>query len=148
MNDATRLRIRRELAELMGYFVEPVAVKMPGFRGSVKMPGFRGYGLRKPGSDLYTYLSFGSETEDEAWQCVPDPFTSHADCAALVEWLAEQEIAVLERFGRELSHALDLEHEIDNSELQHYHLLEFLASPLEARVLAACAALGISTGDE
>lgn len=123
MNDATKLRIRRDLAERMGYVLASIDKK---------------YGLKLESGLRYTQWR---ETENDAWDDAPDPFTSHADAAALVEWLAEQTMFIQERFHGALV-----------ARIAQYGIapgaLEYLTSPLEARVLAACEALGISTGDE
>lgn len=124
MNDATKFRIRRELAERMSYLVLPTA------------------------SDLFT-LCFpsgepvgGASWPDPAdvWSEPPDPFTDHADCAALVEWLAGQGDIPWGDFITEILFNTDQD--------DKYSSRQLLTSPLETRVLAACAALGISTGDE
>lgn len=131
MNDATKFRIRRELAERMGWTVKE-------FKHSFELCWPDGTFLQNPFGDSYP-ASFTSESD--AWQYAPDPFTDHADCAALVTWLAGQEHYVQEQFHGALV-----------ARIAQYGMvpgaLEYLTSPLETRVLAACAALGISTGDE
>lgn len=134
MNDATRLRTRRELAERMGYFVAT---------------GNGAFWLCFPSGE--SVGGGGWATEEDAWSDAPDPFTSHADCAALVEWLAVQGEAIQHKFVTCLMGALTGEgwHMVSRgSGMSVHHIMKVLTSPLEARVLAACAALGISTGDK
>lgn len=131
MNDATRLRIRRELAERMGFLLLPTD------------------------SDSFT-LCFpsgepvgGASWPDPAdvWSDAPDPFTDHEDAAALVEWLAANDYK--SAFGDELLKATGIRDRFLGDRFPaEFHIADLLTSPLEARVLAACAALGISTGDE
>lgn len=134
MNNATRLRIRRELAERMGYFVTA---------------GNGAFWLCLPSGE--SVGGGGWATEEDTWDDAPDPFTDHADCAALVEWLAGQGEAIHRKFVTCLMDALTGEgwHMVSReSGMSVHHIMKVLTSPLEARVLAACEALGISTGDE
>lgn len=124
MNDATKLRIRRELAERMGYRYK---------------------------ADNHWQLQWIHPVTGGGGE-LSDPFTNHTDCAALVEWLAAND----RRYGQFddalLELVIGLEPTIDPASnylsTGEQYRRKFLTSPLETRVLAACAALGIDTGDE
>lgn len=130
MNDATRLRTRRELAERMGYFVAT---------------GNGAFWLCFPSGE--SVGGGGWATEEDTWSDAPDPFTDHADNAALVEWLCANDYK--SAFGDELLKVMGIRDKFLGDRFPaEFHIADLLTSPLEARVLAACAALGISTGDE
>lgn len=70
-----------------------------------------------------------------------------ADCAALVEWLCANDYK--SAFGDALLKAIGIRDKFLGDRFPaEFHIADLLTSPLEARVLAACAALGISTEDE
>ena len=129
MNYATKLRIRRELAERMGYFVTA---------------GNGAFWLCLPSGE--SVGGGGWATEEDTWSDAPDPFTSPADCAALVEWLAANDYK--SAFGDELLKATGIRDRFLGDRFPaEFHITDLLTSPLETRVLAACAALDISTED-
>jgi len=135
MNDATKRRIRRELAERMHPNAEVYLAESECW--VVSADG------RRPG-DAW------EEGDTVELRCF-NPFTNHADCAALVEWLAGQNEAIQHKFVTCLMDALTGEgwHMVSRgSGMSVHHIMKVLASPLEVRVLAACAALGIDTSDQ
>jgi len=151
MNDATRLRIRRELAERMGthfWFTD----------SHPEHSGTRWLTTREKMATACRQYPTIHETGEELpidWKLsdVPDPFTNHADCAALVEWLAADDqrwfifirklIKLIDWPTQSPEAMTDATFDKIASEVRY-----LMTSPLPVRVLAACAALGIDTSDQ
>ncbi len=112
-------------------------------------------GMRKCSLDSNCWIIDGNHTKF-------DPFTDHADCAALVAWLAEQneesnlevfsqisnrwiKVPVWQKFLYKLQFLL---FQCDFTSPPLDVVMNIMTSPLPVRVLAACVALGIATNDE
>lgn len=89
--------------------------------------------------------SVGDEPQTCDARMIPDYFTDHAANAELMAWLRGQSGEVRGAFFYPLTRLLYSSGFISEGEREEWALF---TSPLPVRVLAACAALGISTGDE
>jgi hypothetical protein len=77
----------------------------------------------------------GFDSEAEAWADVPDYFTSHAACHALVVWLATQGPVAIQRFVLAMS-ALTIEHRLSMS-FEGWQILGYLTAEPAIKAEAA-----------